>query len=64
MRGSTAWCHVRRQGGQTGWGLMTGRLYVNTASNEIIGDLGIIMHRMVIGLGSWLSLKESGEILS
>ena len=47
MRGSTAWCHVRRQGGQTGWGLMTGRLYVNTASNEIIGDLGIIiMNRM------------------
>ena len=55
---------MRRQGGQTGWGLMTRRLYVNTASNEIIGDLGIIMHRMVIGLGSWLSLKESGEILS
>ena len=27
---------------------MTGRLYVNTASNEIIGDLGIIMDRMAV----------------
>ena len=43
---------------------MTGRLYVNTASNEIIGDLGIIMDRMASGLGSWLSRKESGEILN
>ena len=30
---------------------MTGRLYVNTASNEIIGHLGIIMDRMAIGPG-------------
>ena len=30
---------------------MTGRLYVNTASNEIIGHLGIIMDRMAFGPG-------------
>ena len=37
-----------------------GRLYVNTASNEIIGDLGIIMDWMDNDLGTRLARKESG----
>ena len=67
MRGSAAWCHVSQSGQprhQTGLSLMTGRLYVNTASNEIIGDLGIIMDWMDIGLGTGLARKESGEIMN